>query len=117
MLPVYGGGSREFSLVEWELAQAAHVQDSDALAGLIDQKLRGSADLQTVSVQKAGLRALAGANMPAVLIEMGYLSNPDEEKRLASTRFPNQHRAGADRGGDRVSRLSGASTRSGRTQQ
>jgi len=38
-------------------------------------------------VQKAGLRALAGANMPAVLVEMGYLSNPDEEKRLASPDF------------------------------
>jgi N-acetylmuramoyl-L-alanine amidase len=89
MLTVYGGGSREFSLVNWELAQAAHVQDSAAFAGLIDQKLRGFANLQTVLVQKAGLRALAGANMPAVLIEMGYLSNPDEAKRLASTDFHN----------------------------
>ena len=86
-LPVYGGGTREFSLVEWELAQAAHVQDSAALAGLIEQKLRGSANLETVSVQKSRLRALAGANMPAVLIEMGYLSNPDEDKRLLSTDF------------------------------
>ncbi len=87
VLQVYGGGTREFSLVDWELAQAAHVQDSAALAGLIEQKLRGSADLQSVSVQKTGLRALAGANMPAVLIEMGYLSNPAEEKRLASADF------------------------------
>ena len=87
VLPVYGGGTREFSLVEWELAQAAHVQDSAALAGLIEQKLRGSANLETVSVQKSSLRALAGANMPAVLIEMGYLSNPDEETRLASSDF------------------------------
>jgi N-acetylmuramoyl-L-alanine amidase len=87
VLPVYGGGTREFSLVDWELAQAAHVQDSAALAGIIEQKLGGSANLQPLSVQKAGIRALAGANMPAVLIEMGYLSNPDEEKRLASADF------------------------------
>jgi N-acetylmuramoyl-L-alanine amidase len=33
------------------------------------------------------MRALAGANMPAVLIEMGYLSNPAEEKRLESADF------------------------------
>jgi N-acetylmuramoyl-L-alanine amidase len=86
-LPVYGGGTREFSLVSWELAQAAHVQDSAALAGLIEQKLRASANLQLVTVEKAGLRALAGANMPAVLIELGYLSSADEEKRLASADF------------------------------
>jgi N-acetylmuramoyl-L-alanine amidase len=87
VLPVYGGGTREFSLVEWELAQAGHVQDSEAFAGLVEQKLRGSAHLETVSVQKSGLRALAGANMPAVLVEMGYLSNPAEETRLASPDF------------------------------
>ena len=86
-LPVYPGGTREFSFVEWEMAQAAHVQDSEALAVRIEDKLRGSANLEIVSVQKAGLRALAGANMPAVLVEMGYLSNPDEEKRLASPDF------------------------------
>jgi len=45
-------GTREFSLVDWELAQAAHVQDSAALAGLIEQKLRGSADLQSVSCRR-----------------------------------------------------------------
>jgi N-acetylmuramoyl-L-alanine amidase len=73
--------------VEWELAQAAHVEDSAALAGLIEQKLRVSANLEPVTVQKSVLRGLAGANMPAVLIEMGYLSNPDEEKRLASPDF------------------------------
>jgi N-acetylmuramoyl-L-alanine amidase len=87
VLQVYGGGTRQFSLVEWELAQAAHVQDSAALAGLIEQKLHGSANLETVSVQQSGLRALAGANMPAVLLEMGYLSNPEEETRLASADF------------------------------
>lgn len=87
VLPVYGGGTREFALLDWELAQAAHVQESAAFAGLIEQKLRASADVSTVSVQKAPMRGLTAANMPAVLIEMGYLSNPAEEKALASAEF------------------------------
>jgi N-acetylmuramoyl-L-alanine amidase len=88
-VPVYGGGTREFSLVDWELAQAAHVQESAAFAGLIEEKLRGPAGMSSVTVQKAPMRGLAGANMPAVLIEMGYLSNADEEKLLASPEFQN----------------------------
>jgi len=86
-LPVYGGGTRDLSIVDWEMAQAPHVQDSVMFAGLVEQKLRTSANMKTTSAQKAILRALAGANMPAVLIEMGYLSNPDEEKVLAAADF------------------------------
>ena len=89
VLPVFGGGSREVSLVEWELAQAAHVDGSNAFAGIVDQKLRTTAGLPSVSLQRGPMRNLAGTNMPAILIEIGYLSNPDEEKLLASAEFQN----------------------------
>jgi N-acetylmuramoyl-L-alanine amidase len=32
---------------------------------------------------------LVGANMPAVLVEMGFISNPDQEAQLTSTTFQN----------------------------
>ena len=87
VLQVFGGGTREFSLVEWELAQAAHLEGSHAFAGILDQKLRTTAGLPAVGLQRAPMRNLAGANMPAVLIEMGYLSNADEEQLLTSNDF------------------------------
>ena len=89
VLPVFGGGSREVSLIEWELAQAAHVDSSNAFAGIVDQKLRTTAGLPAVSLQRGPMRNLAGTNMPAILIEMGYLSNPEEEKLLTSSDFQN----------------------------
>ncbi len=89
VLPVFGGGSREVALVEWELAQAAHLDGSNAFAGIVDQKLRTTAGLPSVALQRAPMRNLAGTNMPAVLIEIGYLSNADEEKLLASGEFQN----------------------------
>ena len=89
VLPVFGGGSREVALVEWELAQAAHLDGSNAFASIVDQKLRTTAGLPSVALQRAPMRNLAGTNMPAVLIEMGYLSNVDEEKLLASGEFQN----------------------------
>jgi N-acetylmuramoyl-L-alanine amidase len=42
-----------------------------------------------VTLQRAPMRSLAGTNMPAVLIEMGYLSNADEERLLTSADFQN----------------------------
>jgi N-acetylmuramoyl-L-alanine amidase len=35
------------------------------------------------------LRVLVGANMPAVLVEMGFLSNAEQEKQLRSDGFQN----------------------------
>jgi N-acetylmuramoyl-L-alanine amidase len=89
VLPLFGGGSREVALVEWELAQAAHLDGSNAFAGIIDQKLRTIAGLPTVALERAPMRNLAGTNMPAVLIEMGYLSNAEEERLLTSGDFQN----------------------------
>jgi N-acetylmuramoyl-L-alanine amidase len=89
VLPVFGGGAREVALIEWELAQAAHIDGSNAFAGIVDQKLRSAAGLPSVELQRAPMRNLAGANMPALLIEMGYLSNTDDEKMLTSNEFQN----------------------------
>jgi N-acetylmuramoyl-L-alanine amidase len=89
VLPLFGGGSREVALVEWELAQAAHLDGSNAFAGIVDHKLRTTAGVPTVALQRAPMRTLAGTNMPAVLIEMGYLSNAKEEKLLTSGDFQN----------------------------
>jgi N-acetylmuramoyl-L-alanine amidase len=89
VLPLFGGGSREVALVEWELAQAAHLDGSNAFAGMVDQKLRTTAGLPAVSLQRAPIRNLAGTNMPAILIEMGYLSSADEERLLTSADFQN----------------------------
>jgi N-acetylmuramoyl-L-alanine amidase len=89
VLPVYGGGSREFSLVEWELAQASHIEGSTTFAGLVEQHMKDAEGLPSVTVLKAPMRSLAGANMPAVLFDVGYLSNPEEEKLLGSGEFQN----------------------------
>ena len=89
VLQVFGGGAREVGLVEWELAQAAHLDGSNAFAGIVDQKLRTTAGLPSVALQRAPIRNLAGTNMPAVLIELGYLSNAEEEKLLTSSEFQN----------------------------
>jgi N-acetylmuramoyl-L-alanine amidase len=39
------------------------------------------------ALQQAPLRVLGGANMPAVLVEVGYLTNADQEAQLRSGDF------------------------------
>ena len=41
------------------------------------------------ALQQAPFRVLVGANMPAVLVEMGFLTNPQQEQRLASDDYQN----------------------------
>ena len=45
--------------------------------------------LASQPVDRAPLRVLESANMPAVLLELGYLTNPEQEKLLATDAFQN----------------------------
>jgi N-acetylmuramoyl-L-alanine amidase len=44
----------------------------------------GRANLHTKSLKSAGFRVLKAPDIPSVLLELGFLSNPDDEKRLTS---------------------------------
>jgi len=79
-LPVLGGGTRVIETIRWDLAQARHVEDSGRLANLLAAALEGHVPTTPQPVQSAPLRVLAGLNMPAVLFEMGYLTNAAQEK-------------------------------------
>ena len=56
---------------------------------MLEQQLRDRVPLAAPAVDRAPLRVLESANMPAVLIEMGYLTNPDQERQLAADEFQN----------------------------
>jgi N-acetylmuramoyl-L-alanine amidase len=87
VLPVFGGGSREVELVMWDLAQARHIEQSAVLAGLVEGQLRSKVEVSALASQQGPMRGLAGVNMPAVMIEMGYLSNPSQERALKSDTY------------------------------
>ena len=88
-VPTFGGGSREIDLVFWDLAQTQHVAQSTAFANILEQLLHDRVPLATPPIDRAPLRVLESANMPAVLLELGYLTNPDQEKLIASDAFQN----------------------------
>lgn len=86
-LPALGGGTRDIEMILWDMAQVRYLSDSAALAGALEEQFRGRVRLNAHPVQQAPFRVLAGANMPAVLVETGFLSNADEEQQLVSDAY------------------------------
>lgn len=67
---------------EWRLNQAAWLSASTALAREIDRALQDVLHLKSDGPTGLPLALLAGARQPAVLVEVGALTNPEEERRL-----------------------------------
>jgi len=89
-LPQAGGGSRDVQLILWEMAQARHLAESAVFAGLVEEELRNRVEMSARAIQQAPFRVLVAANMPAVLVEMAFISNPEQETQLTSDTFKNQ---------------------------
>jgi N-acetylmuramoyl-L-alanine amidase len=86
---VFGGGLRDIELVLWDLAQIRHVDQSIEFARILEQEFGGRVPLGPRPLERAPFRVLESANMPAVMIEMGYLTNAAQEKQLADPAFQN----------------------------
>jgi N-acetylmuramoyl-L-alanine amidase len=86
-LPVFGGGTRDIEVTLWEMAQARYIEQSAVLAQMVEGALREHVAMSPRAIQQAPFRVLVGANMPAVLVEMGFITNPAQEKQLASDGF------------------------------
>lgn len=77
----------DLQLILWDLAQSRHLADSQRLASLIQEELNGALGLRDRGVKQAPFRVLMGAAMPAVLVELGFISNPEEESRLRDAAY------------------------------
>jgi N-acetylmuramoyl-L-alanine amidase len=84
VLPTATGGDRTIEMMLWEMAQLQHLEQSAVVADLVEQMLRARVKMSPRAIQQAPFRVLVGANMPAVLVELGFISNPDEEKLLGA---------------------------------
>lgn len=74
--------AQDLELILWDLAQTHHLLESQRFAAIIQGELNQTLQLRDRGVKQARFRVLNGAAMPAVLVELGFISNPDEEKKL-----------------------------------
>jgi N-acetylmuramoyl-L-alanine amidase len=65
-----------------DLSQTATINDSLKLANYVLKEIGEVNDLHKSEVEQAGFAVLKAPDIPSILVETAFISNPDEEKRL-----------------------------------
>lgn len=84
------GPADDVDFIVWELVQNRFISGSSELAEVVQHEACASLGLPDRGVKQAGFRVLVGAYMPAILVEIGFLSNPTEETLLLSREYQQQ---------------------------
>ena len=77
-----GGSPDVLRSILWDLAQSDFQQESSRVAEALQNNLDRALRRPSRGVKQAPFYVLGGAAMPAVLVEIGFISNPQEEQRL-----------------------------------
>lgn len=75
------------SLIMATMAQSMFLKESEDMAAMIQMELDKKLTTPNRGVKQAGFYVLTGASMPNVLVEVGFLSNPTEEKNLKKASY------------------------------
>ena len=74
-------------LITATMAQSGFAKQSEQFAALVQEEMNKRVQSKNRGVKQAGFYVLMGASMPNVLIELGFISNPNEEKKLNSSSY------------------------------
>jgi N-acetylmuramoyl-L-alanine amidase len=81
--------SADLKMILWDLAQQEYLNESSRFAQALQEEMNHATGVQNRGVKQAPFKVLVGATMPAALVEVGFISNPEEEARLQSEDFQN----------------------------
>lgn len=79
----------DLKLILWDLAQQAYIDESSLFASAIQEELNAATGVANRGVKQAPFKVLIGATMPAALVEVGFITNAEEEAKLQSEEFQN----------------------------
>lgn len=81
------GRDSDVAFLLTDLSREANIRASRKLAGMVLGEMGKKVRLHQKNVQSAGFAVLKSIDMPSLLIEAAFLSNPDEEKKLMNQEF------------------------------
>ncbi len=80
-------GNDELKMILWSMAQSEYIKESSKLADYIQGELNIVMNTVNRGVKQAPFRVLMRASMPAVLVEIAFVSNKYEELKLNDDTF------------------------------
>lgn len=79
----------DLKLILWDLAQQEYVHESSRFAQDVQEEMNRISGVTNRGVKQAPFKVLVGATMPAALVEVAFITNPDEETKIKSDDFQN----------------------------
>lgn len=73
-----------------DLQQSEQLEESSDLAVRLQTELVSKTNASDRGVKQAGFFVLRGAFMPSVLVELGFITNEEEERKLLSSRYQDE---------------------------
>jgi N-acetylmuramoyl-L-alanine amidase len=77
----------DLGFIIWDMVQNEFISESSELAEMIQREVVSLVQIRNRGVKQAGLIVLRGCMMPAVLVEVAFLSNPEEEELVRTSEF------------------------------
>jgi N-acetylmuramoyl-L-alanine amidase len=84
------GKDRYLKMTLADLSLTAQINDSLKAGRAVLAELGGINDLHKSDVEQAGFAVLKAPDIPSILVETAFISNPDEELRLRSPAYQNK---------------------------
>jgi N-acetylmuramoyl-L-alanine amidase len=81
------GKDRYLAQTLLDLSQTATINDSLRVGRAVLSELGGINTLHKPHVEQAGFAVLKAPDIPSILVETAFISNPEEEKRLGDARY------------------------------
>jgi N-acetylmuramoyl-L-alanine amidase len=85
-----GTQDRQLASVLFDLSTTAQINDSLKLGKAVLSEIGGINRLHKGSVEQAGFAVLKAPDIPSILVETAFISNPEEEARLKDDAYQNQ---------------------------
>ena len=72
-----------------DMSTTAQIKDSLTLGSAIVREIGGVGRLHKRNVERANFAVLRAPDIPSVLVETAFISNPEEERKLRSEAYQN----------------------------
>ena len=77
----------KLQILQWSMVMNEYMNESSELCSYITDDVTSRINTKNRGIKQAGFYVLRGAQMPAVLVECAFLSNPSEEIKLHTRKF------------------------------